>query len=686
MPEMNFKHHPRTRFKDTEKMSKQKAREEAEALREGIEYHNHLYYVKNKPQISDTTYDKLFHRLKELENAFPKLQSDVSPTRKVGSAPLEKLSKRKHTTPMLSLNAALEESEVEDHDRFIRQHANSKTITYVLEPKFDGFSVEVVYKEGVLDYGATRGDGETGEDISENLKTIRSLTLTFPRSKDVPSFLAVRGEVFMHKKDFQEVNKKRIERGDEPFANPRNAAAGIMRHLESRKVATFPLDIVFYEILQCEGCDFSYHWEVLQRFPEWHLITDPHNKKCDSFKKIKQYYRKLSDERDHLDYEIDGIVIKLDDLELRRKLGVRQRNPRWEFAWKFAPKEEVTTLYEIVVQVGRTGMLTPVALLRPVDVGGVTISRATLHNEDDVKKKDVRPGDKVRVARAGDVIPEVVERIKEKGKKRGKPFSMPKMCPVCSAKVVREGAYYFCPAGLSCPVQLKGHIIHYASRDAMNIEGLGKQIAAQLVERNMINDMSDLYRLTVDDLKNLDGFADKSANKLFNAIQKTTHPPLDRFLYALGIRHVGQHVARILAKKYPDLYALMHASMNELRAISEIGDEIASSVHRFFEQEVNRHVVEQLLDAGVTVKRAKKETKRRTHLEGKTVVFTGSLKKYTRKEAEEEVARRGGRATSSVSGETDLLVRGENPGSKIEEAEEQKVKIIDEKAFENLLD
>jgi DNA ligase (NAD+) len=683
---MDFKKNPRTAFKSVTKMTLEEARVEVKALREGVEYHNYLYYVKAQPVVSDAVFDKLFRRLQELEEAFPELQSPTSPTRKVGAPPLDKLTKVKHTAAMLSLNSVLSETEAEEFDRFIRKNAGTDAIAYVLEPKFDGFSVEVVYSDGVFAYGATRGDGETGEDISENLKTIRPLVLRLqePKGEKLPGFLAVRGEVIMPKKAFQKLNKERVERGEVPFSNPRNAAAGIMRQLDSKKVADKPLDIFFYEILQIEGLELLTHWQELQKFPQWGLRTDAHNSRCSSFAEITAYRDKLAAGREEFGYEIDGVVIKLDDLGLRKKLGTRERSPRWALAWKFPPKKEVTTLEDIVVQVGRTGMLTPVALLAPVDVGGVTVSRATLHNEDEVKKKDVRPGDKVRVARAGDVIPEVVERIEEPGKKRGKEFSMPKRCPVCGTKVTREGAYYFCPAGLSCPAQLIGHILHYASRNALNIEGLGDQIARQLVERKMVKDVADLYGLTVAGLVELEGFADKSAQNLYQAIQSANEARLDRFVYALGIRHAGEHVARLLAEEFRSLDRLSRASREEMEKIRGIGAEIAQSVEAFFGQEENRKVLKKIVEAGVRVEDMP-EPKAGLLLKGKTFVFTGELENYSRDKAKEIVENLGGRASSSVSGATDYVVAGRNPGSKLEEARKRGVKVIDEAEFAKLL-
>jgi DNA ligase (NAD+) len=681
---VDFKKNPSTRFKDIKKISKREAREEIETLREGIDHHDYLYYVKDKPEISDAVYDRLFKRLQDLEEAFPEFRSETSPTRRVGAPPLEKLKKKRHSAPMLSLNAALEEKEVENFFDFVRRNAGGRKAEFVLEPKFDGFSVEVAYRGGEFEYGATRGDGRTGEDISENLKTVRSVPLRLRRDGGVPPFVALRGEVFMPVKGFQALNKEKLERGEEPFANPRNAAAGIMRQLDSKNVAGKPLDIFFYEILSVEGREFRSHWEMLKELPKWGLKTDYPQKKTADFEGARKFREKLLEERDELEYESDGVVIKLDDNALREELGTRQRSPRWALAWKFPPREEVTTVEEIVVQVGRTGTLTPVALLKPVDVGGVTVSRATLHNEDEVRRKDVRTKDKVRITRAGDVIPEVVERLAEPGKKREKEFSMPTRCPSCGAKVQREGAYYVCTAGLSCPAQLTGSIAHYASRDAMDIEELGGKTVEQLVSRAMVRSVADLYGLSVEDLTGLKGYAEKSARKLRAAIEEKKSPGLDRFLYALGIRRVGQHVAAVLAREFGSLEALRKASLEDLRKVPEIGPEIAQSVRHFFGERENLKVLEALREAGVKVRGAPRKEKGARPLEGKTFVFTGELEGYSRSEAKRLVESLGGRATSSVSGETDYVVVGESPGSKLEEARKKGVKTIGEKEFRKL--
>jgi DNA ligase (NAD+) len=680
---MNFKKNPKANFKNADKLNKEEASEEVRSLREGINYHDFLYYVKNQPAISDTLYDKLFHRLQELEDIFPELRTETSPTRRVGAEPVERLIKVKHAAPMLSLNAALKEKEVEAFDRFIRRNTEIDP-TYVLEAKFDGFSVEVVYEDGSFSYGATRGNGEVGEDISENLKTIGSIPLGLQNGKKRPSYLSVRGEVFMTKKGFQQLNQERIEHGKEPFANPRNSAAGHMRQLDSKKVAGKPLDILFYEILKIEGLKLSSHWEALKHFPEWGLKTDPHNRTCSSFNEIKQFHAHLAEKRDELEYEIDGIVIKLDDIEQRSNLGARHRSPRWAFAWKFPPKQEITTLEKIIVQVGRTGILTPVALLQPIDIGGVTVSRATLHNEDEVRKKDVRTKDKVRIARAGDVIPEVLERIKEAGGKREKPFSMPRSCPACGSDVVKEGAYTVCPAGLSCPAQVVGGIIHYASREALDISGLGEKTAMDMVEKGLVKNISDLYELTVDDLMKLDGYAIKSATQLYEAIQDTRKPRLDHFLYALGIRHVGRRMASLLANRFQCFESLKKATQYKLESMEEVGPEIACSIITFFSQEENRVVLDRLEALGLSVEKMPSKITVMP-LDGITFVFTGELEKYKRKEARSLVESLGARATSSVSGETDYVVAGKNPGSKLDEAKERNVDILDEKAFVALI-
>ena len=678
---VDYKKNPKTAFDEIDDMSKKEVREQIEDLREAIDFHDHKYYVENDPVISDATYDKLFERLQELEEAYPEFESDLSPTKRVGGKPQDELGTVEHRSDMLSLNAVLEEEGVERFDGNVKEKGKSD---YMLEPKFDGFSVEIVYREGSFDHGATRGDGRKGEDISENIKTIGAVQLRL-RGEDHPEILSVRGEVFIPRKAFQELNKGRVENNEDPFANPRNAAAGLMRQLDPKKVADKPFDVVFYEILDAgEMNEISSQHEVLERLGQWGLKTDPHNTRVSSLKEIRSYRDDLLSERDELDYEIDGIVIKVDDHDMQQELGTRERSPRWALAWKFPPRKEVTELDDIVVQVGRTGILTPVALLRPVDVGGVTVSRATLHNADEVERKDIRPGDRVRIERAGDVIPEVVERIKQPGKKRGSEFSMPDRCPSCGERVVREGAYHLCPAGLSCRAQLEGRIIHYAEREAMDIDGLGGKTAEALVEQGLVESIVDLYDLDVKDLEELPGFAEKSAKDLREAIQDASRVRLDRFLYALGIRHTGRHIASVLARALGSLEKLEGADEKELREIDEIGPETARSVAQFFSSKNNRRIIDGLQAAGVEV--ADMPTREKKTLQGKTFVFTGELEDFTRDEAKRAVEELGGRATSSVSGNTDYLVKGDDPGSKLDDAQEEDVEIIGEKRFKKMLE
>ncbi len=678
-----YKSNPNTRFRKADKLSKKEAEQQAQQLREAIEYHNYRYYVKNDPAISDARYDKLFARLQELEDKHPDLETDNSPTKRVGAPPADRLKKVEHQADLLSLDSSQEEREVKSFYRQARKKAGKGRPALVLEPKWDGLSVEVVYEEGRFKYGATRGDGHTGEDISNNLKTIGAIPLRLQENKHVPKLLAVRGEVLMPRDGFRKLNRERLENGEEPFANPRNAAAGIVRQLDSAKVAGKPLDIFFYDIVKTDDGDISSHWKGLKRLQEWGLKSSPLNKRGDTIKDIEKYHEKLAGKRDDLDFEIDGVVVKVDDFGLREELGVRHRNPRWAIAWKFEPKREVTTLTDIAVQVGRTGKLTPVALLEPVNVGGVTVSRASLHNEEEVHRKDVRPGDEVKVLRAGDVIPEIEKRIRQPGRKRAGEFHMPRKCPSCGTKIIKEGAYHLCPNGLSCPAQLVGSITHWASREALDIETLGEKVAEGLVEKGLIEDVADLYKLKQDDLARLEGFAEKSAKKLYEAIQDSKRPRLDRFLFALGIHHVGRHTARMLALEYGDLDRLMDTDRDDLLEHDEIGGETAGAIAAFFDNKRNRKTISRLERAGVRpqpMSRRKKQP-----LEGKTIVFTGELENYSRDEAKDLAEALGARATSSVSSRTDFVVVGKNPGSKLDEAKKKEtVKVIDEEEFEEL--
>jgi DNA ligase (NAD+) len=676
---------PFPEMKNTRKLKRKQARDETDKLRKVINHHNYKYYIENDPDISDRKYDELFQRLLELEKQFPEFKSDVSPTQKVGAKPLEKLSKKKHVAPMLSLNSSAKEKEMEDFIESVRKRAKGEGTEFFLEPKFDGLSVEVVYRDGAFSYAATRGDGQEGEDISENVKTIRSLPLKLRSGNDLPKELSVRGEIYLSKEDFQQLNKERIEKNKKPFANARNAAAGIVRQLDPGKVAKVPLDIFFYELIgsNSKDDDFKNQQALRSQFKKWGLKINQESKASTTLKEIKDFYQELESKREKLSYEIDGMVIKLNHRKLRSDLGSRGRSPRWAFAWKFEPREEVTTLVDIIVQVGRTGILTPVALLEPVEVGGVTVSRATLHNEDEVKKKDVRPGDKVKVIRAGDVIPEIEERIKSKGKKRKKAFEMPQNCPVCHTNVVREGAYILCPAGLSCDAQLKGSLSHFASKSALNIENMGEKVVGQLVDKQFIKNIPDLYTLKPSDIEKLDSYARKSSEKLYEAIQDSKKPDLHQFIYALGIRHVGKKVARVLATHFKSLEKLSDTGENELNEIKEIGSEIAESVVHFFDNEDNIGMIEKLKKAGLRIQEQKPSQSDK--LRGKTFVLTGELDAFTRDEAKEKIESLGGRATSLVSDNTDYLVAGKDPGSKLDDAKNRNVKRIDETEFKKLI-
>ena len=695
---MDFKHDPSTDFRRVEELSQEQAAEEVEALRAGIRHHDYLYYVKAEPAISDAVYDQLFDRLQTLETEFPSLQDKNSPTQRVGAEPVSALDKREHRAPMLSLESVQDAEAVAAFiDRLQRDAGDDDQgpVALVLEPKFDGLSVELIYDQGAFSSGSTRGDGYTGEDISHNLRQVAAVPM---RLHKAPRHLAVRAEIFMPRSGFTALNRERVQRGDEPFANPRNAAAGLMRQLDPNRVAGRPLDLFCYELLELDGGEApadhpatqpATHHELLQWLVDWGLKTCPLNRRADGLDPVHAYHAELEQQRDALDVEIDGIVIKLDDRALREQLGVRSRSPRWALAWKFAPREEITTLEEITVQVGRTGILTPIALLQPVDVGGVTVSRATLHNADEVQRKDVRPGDQVRIIRAGDVIPEIAERIEQPGQTRAPPFAMPEQCPVCNTEIIRDGAYHRCPAGLACEAQLVGQITHFASRDALDIDGLGEETARQLVEHRLVHDLADLYRLNEAELAAMEGFGETSARNLMQAIDRARKPSLQRFVYGLGIRHIGGRMAAILARTFGSLDALLEADRAALERIPEIGPETAAAVVAFFDNKDNRQVLEKMRGGGVEVEDAADQEADQAHdsdsLSGKTFVFTGELKHYSRREAQSAVEARGGRATSDVSSATDYLVKGKDPGSKAERAQDLGIETLDEAEFEQLL-
>ncbi|MGB9629958.1 MAG: NAD-dependent DNA ligase LigA, partial [Thermodesulfobacteriota bacterium] len=504
-------------------------------LREEIEYHNYRYYILDQPEISDAQYDRLMRELEKLEEQYPELRSPNSPTQRVGAPPLEAFEIVRHTIPMLSLANAFDETEAKDFDKRVKKFLGTlQDIEYVAEPKLDGLAVELVYEKGFFVVGSTRGDGINGENITQNLRTIKTIPLQLIRKEvPVPERLEVRGEVIMQVKKFRELNRKREEMGEPLFANPRNAAAGSVRQLDSKVTASRPLEIYCYGIGEVVGRTFKTHWEILQTLSKWGLRINPHIQKCRNINEVLEYYHEMGEKRESLPYEIDGIVIKVNSLDLQTRLGEIARSPRWALAFKFQPKQETTKILDIIVQVGRTGALTPVAVMEPVKVGGVEVSRATLHNQDEIDKKDVRIGDTVIIQRAGDVIPEVVQVITSKRKGTEKKFRMPSKCPVCGAEVVKEEAIHRC-IGLDCPAQLKGRIKHFASKRAMDIEGLGTKLTDQLVDKGLVKDVADIYYIKKEQLIQLERMADKSAQNIIDAIEKSKTKPLSKFLYALG--------------------------------------------------------------------------------------------------------------------------------------------------------
>jgi len=668
-------------------MAMDAVRQRIKELREAIEYHNYRYYVLDDPEISDAEYDRMMRELEKLEKDYPELRDPNSPTQRVGAPPLEEFETVTHNIPMLSLANGQNEIEVREFDQRVKRFlAIDGDIAYVAELKLDGVAVELVYERGNLVVGSTRGDGVNGENITQNLRTIRTIPLALMgKAVSVPERLEVRGEVYMEINGFKELNKKREASGEPLFANPRNAAAGSLRQLDPSVTASRPLHIFFYGLGEVVGYTVKTHWECLNVLPQWGLRVNPLVRRCRDIEETIGYYEEISHQRETLPYEIDGVVIKVDDLALQSRLGVISRNPRWALAYKFKPKQETTKILKIIPQVGRTGAITPVAVLEPVRVGGIEISRATLHNQDEIDKKDVRIGDTVVVQRAGDVIPEVVKVVGSKRTGREKRYHIPDTCPVCGADVVRlkNEAAHRC-IGLSCSAQLKGRIKHFASKRAMDIDGLGDKLVAQLVDRGMIKDVADLYHLSKQDLAGMERMADKSAQNILNAIERSKKKPLAKFIYALGIRHVGEHLSEVLANELKSLFIFFRITEEELLAIKEVGPELAQSVVRFFKDQRNREVLEKLLEAGLTI--VEPGVDKTAKLGGLTFVFTGTLESFTRDEAKDMVESLGGRTASSISKKVDYVVAGEDPGLKYERAKRLGIKILTEKQFREMVE
>jgi DNA ligase (NAD+) len=669
------------------------AQSRAGELRGLISYHNHRYHVLDAPEITDAEYDRLMRELIELETAYPELVTEDSPTQRVGAAPLDAFESHEHRVPMLSLDNCFSTAALREFDGRIRRFLKlgpDVAIEYVSELKIDGLAVSLTYEQGRLAVGATRGDGTRGENVTQNLRTIRALPLqlTGDSSKvTVPSFVEVRGEVYLTHTEFRRVNQDREQRGEPPFANPRNAAAGSLRQLDPSITAGRRLQIFAYGVGACEGCLLASQWQLLELLDSWGFRTNPNRLLCGGIEEVIQFCEEWATRRAELPYDIDGVVVKVNDFALQAQLGAVSRHPRWATAYKYQPTQATTKIERIVIQVGRTGALTPVAEMTPVEVAGVVVSRATLHNEDEIRRKDIRVGDRVVIQRAGEVIPEVVRVLTEERTGTEQPFEMPRTCPVCSADVERpEGEAVARCVGIACPAQLERRIRHFASRDAMDIDGLGPAQVEQLVGMRLVQDPADLYFLTKEQLLTLERMAEKSASNLLAAIERSRGRPLSRLVFGLGIRHVGETVARLLADHFGSLEGIEAADEASLAAVPGVGSEIAASVARFFRQDETRVVLEKLQRAAVApAPTAPRAASPDSPFAGKTVVFTGALTEMTRSEAEEKVRSLGGKTSGSVSKTTSLVVAGEAAGSKRAKAEELGVPVISEAEFIGML-
>ncbi len=676
-------------MKDVEN-DKQKALKRIKELRELIRHHDYLYYVLNQPEISDYEYDKLYKELKELEEKYPEFITPDSPTQRVSGEVVKEFKPVKHTFPMLSLDNTYSEQEIYDWAERISKYVPLKNLEFIVEPKLDGLSCTIHYVDGKLHTAATRGDGEIGEDVTLNVKTIRSVPLCL-ESKEVkpPKFFEVRGEVVMLKKDFEKLNKELQAKGEQTFANPRNAASGSLRQKDPKITAQRPLRFYVHSYGKIEGGPkVEKDEEFLELCKKFSLPIIQHYKVCKTIDEVVKYCLEWQQKRDSLEYDIDGMVIKVNQLRYRDEIGSTLKSPRWAIAYKFPARQATTKLKNVVMQVGRTGIITPVAELEPVECGGVIISRATLHNFDEIKRLGVKIGDTVLVERAGEVIPKIVKVIESKRTGEEKEIEIPKKCPVCESNVVKEEGEvaYRCPNS-SCPAQVINSIVHFAKRDAMDIEGLGESVAELLVERRLVKKLSDIYFLTKQQLLTLPLFKEKKATNLLTAIENSKKRPLSRFLYALGIRHVGEKAAYVLAQRFKTIERLMKASIAELQSIPEVGPVMARSIKEFFENKFTKEIIEDFKKAGVNMSEpiGEVETKFKQIFANMTVVFTGELSSMTRSKAEELVRQLGGNPSSSVSRSTSLVVVGSNPGSKYQKAKEYGIKIINEEEFLKML-
>ncbi len=652
-------------------------------LRADLNDHNYRYYVQDDPVVSDSEYDDLLRELQSLEEKYPDLIIPDSPTQRVGAKPSEAFGSITHRIPMQSLANAMDTDGIlAFHDQLTRRLGDDRTIEYIAEPKLDGLAVELVYENGQLINGSTRGDGTTGENITQNLKTIRAIPLSLRTTQNkTPELLEVRGEIFMTKAGFESLNKER-EADDEPlFANPRNAAAGSLRQLDPAITATRPLSIYCYQAGSINGARFDTHHEFLSELKDWGFPVNPEIRVLKNIQDAIQYHSDLENKRNDLPYEIDGSVIKVNDYGLQNELGSRSRSPRWAIAGKFKAQQETTVINDIELSVGRTGAVTPVAKLEPVKVGGVMVSNVTLHNQDEIQRKDIRVGDTVLIQRAGDVIPQVVKVILDKRPNNSKPFTFSNQCPVCGHDVHRpeDEAVARCQ-NLSCPAQVKRRIEHFVSKNAMDIDGMGKKLIDKLVDAGVVNSVDDLYRLTQEQLAGLERMAEKSAENIITALDGSKRISFHRFVHALGIRNVGEHVAKVLEKAFnSDMNIFMDATEEELEAIDEVGPIVAKTIVRFWSDEQNAQIVNNCFELGVTLKKTEVEFDQ--IFTGRTFVFTGSLEQFTRKEAGEMVEARGGRSAGSVSSKTNYVVAGPGAGSKLKKANELNIPVLTEEEF-----
>ncbi|MBI2027024.1 MAG: NAD-dependent DNA ligase LigA [Deltaproteobacteria bacterium] len=661
-------------------MDKKKAQIEIEKLIELINYHNWRYYVKDDPEISDQEFDDLIKRLEKLEKEFPQLSLPDSPTQRVGGVVLDEFKKYEHHVPMLSLTNSTDEDETRAFDERIKKFLNIKSdVEYMAEAKMDGLAVELVYKKGILSIGSTRGDGVTGEDVTENIKTVKSIPLRL-LTKTPPDLLEVRGEVFMNLDDFNRLNEERVSQNKSLFANSRNAAAGSLRQLNSTITARRPLDFSAYGVGRFVGHSLKTHMEVLDHLEVLGFPMSSYHQKCKNIDEAISFYKRTAKTRDLIPYEIDGVVIKVNLLSFQEKLGTISKSPRWAIAYKFKARQATTVIEDIKVQVGRTGALTPVAFLKPVNIGGVVVRRASLHNQDEIDKKDIRIGDTVFVERAGDVIPYVVKVVNSRRSGNEKKFCIPDKCPMCGAHASKDAdeAVLRC-IGLNCPAKLKGALVHFASRNAMNIEGLGRKHISQLISNNILRSFSDLYRMKKDNLMNLERWGELSAQNLLEAIEKSKTRSLDRFIYALGIRHIGVHSAKVLMRHFKLLEKVIHATYQELTKIHEIGPVMAQAIVDFMGEKKNADEIRHLLRLGLKLESPAIQSS--NLLDGKIFVLTGELENMSRAKAQAQLESHGARVAGSVSKNTDYVVVGAEPGSKLKVATKLGIKILTETEF-----